>query len=212
MAATRLCSIPGCGKNHFGRGYCNAHYLRLRKHGDPLGGRTAPGSCLEWINIHLDHEGDGCLKWPYADDGKGYGVANVDGRQQYAHRIICERVYGAPPTELHEVAHSCGRGQFGCVNPKHLRWATRAENHADKLQHGTHNRGERCPTVRITEDQARQILALKGVMMQKDIAAMFGVTFGHVSSIHRGKRWGWLTDERNRVMDESKAAKDEFFD
>lgn len=80
----------------------------------------------------------------------------------------------------------------GCVNPRHLRWATRSENHADKLDHGTHNRGEQCPTVKITEEQARQILALKGRLSQKDIAAKFGVTFQHVSNIHLGKRWAWL--------------------
>jgi hypothetical protein len=194
VANTRLCSIPDCRKKHYARDLCYGHYMRQRRHGDPIAGRIPPGEALDWLEAHLDHEGDDCLVWPYADDGKGYGVIKYDGRQQYAHGVICTRVHGPAPTELHEVAHSCGRGQFGCVNPKHLRWATRVENHADKLGHGTHTRGERSPAVKITEDDARQILALKGKMMQKDIAAKFGVTLGHVSNIHLGQRWGWLRD------------------
>ena len=31
----RTCSIDGCGKPHASRGYCNLHYTRLKKYGDP---------------------------------------------------------------------------------------------------------------------------------------------------------------------------------
>ncbi|URG17457.1 hypothetical protein Mbo2_087 [Rhodococcus phage Mbo2] len=30
------CTIPGCEKPHRARGYCQMHYKRLRKYGDPL--------------------------------------------------------------------------------------------------------------------------------------------------------------------------------
>lgn len=46
MADSTLCSVTGCcndpskGK----RGMCNAHYLRWKRHGDPLAGRRSPGS------------------------------------------------------------------------------------------------------------------------------------------------------------------------
>jgi hypothetical protein len=33
---TRLCSIDGCERKHFGHGLCNTHYVRWRRHGDPL--------------------------------------------------------------------------------------------------------------------------------------------------------------------------------
>jgi hypothetical protein len=36
MAETRLCSIPGCGKPHRSRGFCDMHYQRFRRNGDPL--------------------------------------------------------------------------------------------------------------------------------------------------------------------------------
>lgn len=37
MAAKGICSVPECGKNVLGRGYCSTHYSRWRVHGDPLG-------------------------------------------------------------------------------------------------------------------------------------------------------------------------------
>lgn len=36
MASPRVCSIPGCGKRHKGRGLCMNHYALFRRHGDPL--------------------------------------------------------------------------------------------------------------------------------------------------------------------------------
>src|SRR5262249_37299873 len=35
----RTCSIPGCGRRHYGRGLCHTHYQRARDSG-ALGGRT----------------------------------------------------------------------------------------------------------------------------------------------------------------------------
>lgn len=37
----RICQIDGCGRKHVARGLCGAHYHRLSRHGDPLGGGPA---------------------------------------------------------------------------------------------------------------------------------------------------------------------------
>jgi hypothetical protein len=74
-----------------------------------------------------------CVDWPYARNPDGYGNLHVapGGPWKAAHRYACEQAHGLPPTPKHEAAHSCGRGASGCVNPRHLRWATSAENKAD---------------------------------------------------------------------------------
>jgi hypothetical protein len=38
----RMCTVDGCGDPARGRGYCNLHYRRWRRHGDPLGGNASP--------------------------------------------------------------------------------------------------------------------------------------------------------------------------
>lgn len=32
----RTCSVEGCGKTHYARGFCETHYARVRKHGAPV--------------------------------------------------------------------------------------------------------------------------------------------------------------------------------
>ena len=32
----RICSVEGCDKKHFGKGYCNKHYINLKRHNNPL--------------------------------------------------------------------------------------------------------------------------------------------------------------------------------
>jgi hypothetical protein len=46
------CPVDGCGKPKYGGGYCQAHYERFRKYGDPLGsapkktgGKCSTGGC-----------------------------------------------------------------------------------------------------------------------------------------------------------------------
>lgn len=40
--ADRTCSVDGCAKAHYSKTYCNAHYRRWRRYGDPLGERVYP--------------------------------------------------------------------------------------------------------------------------------------------------------------------------
>lgn len=158
----------------------------MTKHGEPM---------RFILEVALLHTGDECLIWPFANNGEGYGKVWVDGRRTGSHRYVCELVNGPPPTAEHEAAHSCGRGHIGCISPGHLSWKTSAENKADKLIHGTHNRGERNGRVKLTEAEAREILALKGTESQLDLAKRFCVSFQTVSHIHTGRSWAWLSKE-----------------
>jgi hypothetical protein len=151
------------------------------------------GAALGYINdVAMAYDGDECLIWPFIINN-GYGRVSIDGEMRYAHVIICERENGPSPTPFHQAAHSCGNGKNGCVTKRHLTWKTRPENEADKLVHGTHNRGERHPLSKLSETDARQILALKGTVSQSRLAAEYGVTRETVGAIHRGERWGWLS-------------------
>lgn len=195
MANSRLCSIDNCDNDHYAKDFCRKHYERLKAHGDPLVGRGTPhGVPLRFLrDVVLRYQGDDCLTWPFCANGAGYGEITVEGKKRQAHRYICTLVHGEPPTPEHEAAHSCGRGHEACVAPCHLSWKTHTGNQADRVTHGTHDRGERSANAKLTEEQVRQILTMKGTRSQRDIAAEYGVTGAAISEIYRGRNWAWLT-------------------
>ena len=196
MASNRICSIPECGKPHEARGYCKMHYKRLSTHGDPLGGRTPDGELQRFFEeVVLPYDGNDCLVWPFSRDTNGRGQIKVGGKKVVVSRRVCEEANGPPPTPKHEAAHSCGNGHEGCVTKGHLVWKTPKQNSEDKIRHGTLIRGERCNFAKITESQAREILALKGKETLRSIAGRFGITQGAVSQIQNGKRWAWIQED-----------------
>lgn len=201
MANPRICSIPDCGKPHDSKGYCNSHYFRLRKHGDPLGGRTPRGELMRFIHeVALNHSSEACLTWPFGRKAGGYGMVLVDGKKTHPHRYICGLANGAPPTPEHQAAHSCGNGHEGCIAPGHLSWKTCKDNHADKLEHGTHGRGERNSASKLTEADVHEIISVKGKISQSKLAAKFGVAQSAISKIQTGRAWGWLSDCRSQAV------------
>lgn len=191
--ARGVCAVDRCGEPHKARGYCSAHYAQWLRTGSPDSDDTPDGAPAAWIDAHVEHVGEACLIWPFATNTDGYGVISAGGHRLRVSRAICELAHGPPPTPDHEAAHSCGRGHEGCVHPGHLRWATHAENMADRLEHGTHNRGERHGMARLTEADVRLIRGLKDSVSAADLAKQFGVHPTHIRSIHRRKSWGWLS-------------------
>lgn len=169
------------------------HYYRWRVHGDANHAPwTKHGEPLKWLEAHVSHEGDECLTWPFATQ-KGYGVFRKDGKNVAAHREMCERKNGPAPTPDHDAAHSCGKGHEGCIHPGHLIWKTRLQNLADKIEHGTDNRGEKQWNAKLTSEDVRLIRQrLAHGDTCADLGELFNVTHGCIRRIKLGKTWAWL--------------------
>lgn len=191
------CSVDGCDNPADTKQLCVSHYHRLLRYGDPLAGGTYHGEPWQWIEDHIDWDGDDCLIWPFTRNAKGYGYVTLrDTRKSIsAARFVCEQAHGSAPSPDHEAAHNCGNGHLGCVNPKHLRWDTRAGNMADKVIHGTAPRGENCGSAKLTEEQVREIRRLMGIVPQTKLAERYGVTNSAISAIHVGRTWFWLDED-----------------
>ncbi len=130
-----------------------------------------------------------CIAWPYAaTDGRGHMYFR--GQGTIASRVVCILAHGEPPTPEYEAAHSCGMGHRLCVNPHHLRWATVADNHADKRVHGTHMFGERTPAAKLTN---AQVTVIKQMILDKvtdyKIARRFGMGDEAIRQIRLGNSW-----------------------
>jgi hypothetical protein len=193
------CSVADCAANahHDGsgrRGFCCMHYQRWQAHGDPLFVWKQERPAIEWLESRVLFTGDECLPWPFTVGKDGYGrVHRPDTyRLTTASRMMCEMAHGPAPSRKHEAAHSCGNGNKACTNPNHVYWATPTRNHADKVAHGTTNRGERQGSSKLTEADIRAIRSLCETMSNTDIARIYSLDQSTVSQIKGRKRWGWL--------------------
>lgn len=107
-------------------------------------------------------------------------------RQEIArpHRLVLEAFVGERPEGM-EGCHNDGNPANNRLS--NLRWDTPKNNHADKVRHGTTNRGERCGTAKLTAKQVASIRA--DTRLQRVIAAEYGILQNHVSRIKSGVRW-----------------------
>lgn len=196
MPTPKICSIPDCGKPAVARGWCARHYARWSKHGEPQAGKsgTLHGEPMAYFErVMMEHFGEECLMWPFSSGGKGYATFWLGHRQVSVTREICRRLYGDPPSALHEAAHSCGNGKRGCVTRAHLRWATPKENAADKVFHGTKLLGSQLKYAKLTESQVVEIAAMRGQARVVDLAVTYHVTKEAIYRIWQGRNWSWLT-------------------
>jgi len=72
-----------------------------------------------------------------------------------------------------------------------LEYGTEKDNSKDKLRHGTDARGERNASSLLGEDEVDEVLEMKGLMTQQEIADEFGISRQAVSDIHRGITWAY---------------------
>lgn len=190
------CVVDGCGGKVLAKGLCSLHYQRL-KTGKPLSDppKTPRGTRTAYIESLRAADTDDCIIWPFGLNRYGRGYMAIKGRSLEAHRAVCIAINGQPPTPKHEVAHSCGKGHLGCINPKHLSWKTHTENEADKLVHGTRRRGTTIPWSLLTE---RQVLDIRkrnaNGEKQTWLAREYGTSDNTIGKICRGETWAWLED------------------
>lgn len=92
------------------------------------------------------------------------------------------------------IRHRCDNPP--CCNPAHLEVGTHADNNRDMVERGRarYVNGEEVGGVRLTEDQVREIVALRGEgHTLKGIAARFDVHYTTVQCILLGKTWTHIT-------------------
>jgi hypothetical protein len=106
----------------------------------------------------------------------------------WVHRLVLEAFVGPCPPGM-EGCHNNGIGTDNRL--ANLRWDTRKNNAADKVAHGTHNRGERHYRAKLTRRDAEAIRTHRGFVSCRSLGETFGVSPSTVNLIQLGVNWAW---------------------
>jgi len=143
-------------------------------------------------------------------NNKGYQmvclVKDSSARKFLVSRLVCTAFHGSAPSPMHEVAHSNGNQKNN--HKDNQRWATRAENMADSLMHGTfcmgdahwtrkhperRTVGEAHGRAKLTEIDVLEIRSLNAKSCTgREIARRFGISPAAVSLICSRKNWAHI--------------------
>ncbi len=141
----------------------------------------------------------GCWLWSDAGDKNGYGRIQIGkGNTLKAHRISHLLFNGPVPNDL-LIIHNCDTPP--CVNPKHLRLGTIADNNKDMMSRGRYvcggkpHPGEKNGRAKLTEKDVNQIRF--DYLMSKKMTVMaqkYGVHVSVIDRICHNRSWkhlGW---------------------
>jgi hypothetical protein len=166
------------------------------------------GIAATWLLRHVNYEGDDCLPWPFSVDGRvGRGRVGYKGRQYWAHRLMCIFAHGEPPTPQHQAAHECGKGHYGCVNPRHLSWKTNSENQLDRRRNGNMLRNRNGPRPTLNPEQLAELRRLSANMTQMGLAKRYGVSLGCVQYWLKYRERRGLGKYPNRIYTKAEDAR-----
>jgi hypothetical protein len=148
----KICAVEDCGDLAApGRkGWCDKHYKRWYKHGDPLAVEFIVGDddARFWSKVSKDGpipehrpELGPCWPWTGDTDESGYGIftyndAGGSRKKTRAHRWLLGHLRGKPLSREvvgeEDGCHHCDNPP--CCNPAHLYVGTRAENVGDAVE------------------------------------------------------------------------------
>lgn len=190
MSAGEPCGHPGCDRTQTiksARGLCPMHYKRSVAGVDMDGPPRADTKAT--FNRLIQIQTDECVLWPHGRQSNGYGVTtSSEGRRVGVHVLALEVAAGPRPSKGHDAAHSCRNRH--CMNPRHLRWATRSENSLDRHRDGT------CWQAKLS---IAEVIEIRRNLTRRDatqasLAAKYGVSVSTIEYIQAGKVWAHLKE------------------
>jgi len=169
---TKICKLEGCGTSHYGHGYCEKHYGRNKRCGDPTVTliRERGSDLKTFLLSNREISKNGCWNYLGVLHATGYAVITINKKQEGVHRVSWKLFKGEIPGGLW-VLHKCDNRK--CFNPEHLFLGTQKDNMTDMVNKrrsafGVKNShakldGKKVKEIRNSEKSARELARVYGV-------------------------------------------------
>lgn len=151
----------------------------------------------------------GCWEWTGALNYGGYGLFNLRGITDKAHRAAWILYRGAIPSGLF-VCHKCDNRK--CVNPKHLFVGTRLDNIKDMVAKGRAHpqKGENNGRARLSTKTVKEIYEVVHATTANhgtclELARKHGVAEQTIGAIKHGQNWAHITGHQRGIQREALA-------
>lgn len=145
-------------------------------------------SNLPWLKEQLEVRTDyeNCWEWPFGRSG-GYGMMWFKSKRNRAHVVSLILFTGEEPAGRCSL-HSCDNK--GCINPKHLRWGTLADNNRDKVERGQSNvKPAQLAKRKLSDEQVKGIRQSLETESIRKVAKDFGTNTSSIWHIRAGKTY-----------------------
>jgi len=124
-----------------------------------------------------------CWLWTGTKNGYGYGIFLLPEEKQIrAHRYAYEFFTGKKIPQGMIIMHTCDNPP--CVNPAHLRVATKGENNADTAHKNRHNYGIDHWNGKLTQKDIADVRSSKET--KASLSRKYGVAYSHIWRIIHG--------------------------
>lgn len=187
------CVVDSCEGKVVGWGYCQKHYVRVKKYGSPYAKKKDHSTLKErfWRFVTKSSESE-CWEWQGQKLSNGYGRISLGAKSlgsDGAHRISWKMHNNAEIPNGMVVMHSCDNPS--CVNPNHLSIGTYKENTADMIAKGRKRvvspKGEGNGKSLLNEEKVRIIK--QSNLSHAALARELGVSPNCVRGVRIGRTW-----------------------
>lgn len=190
-----MCKIEGCNGAHCALGFCEKHYKRFRRYGNPLGGIKNHASLEErfWRYVVKSEQ---CWSWSGNKSRSGYGRVSTGSKSEgytLAHRFSWELHNNQKIPAGMFVMHKCDNPE--CSNPDHLMLGTPKENTQDMISKGRKRvvapAGAGNGKSILDEEKVRFIRASN--LSHAEVGRILDVSPNCVRGVRTGRTWSHVT-------------------